>query len=434
MGSLFGDAGKRWAILCLAAAVSATLIYQAGKLSLAWYWESSGQAAQEMRAANLVPGDAQAWDQLGETAEFNFDNPDPKRAISYYLRAVKENPRSASNWIVLAAAYESTGNRNGAQAAYKTAQRDYPISAEVAWQYGNFLLRQGQMAQALLEIHRALLTDPKLTPLAIQSVWNFDPDVNLILGSILPVDENADFAALDFLVSQHQTQAELEAWQRIVLLAREKPIDLNRTFPLLDELIAQDRRDDVQRIWREALQASRWPTAPPVDHSIVWNGGFEAPIANGGLDWRFQQTPGAYISVDSVVHHSGSRSLRVGFTGGANLNFAHVQQIEPAQPNTVYDFQAYVRTQDISTDSGMHFEIFDPERQAQIYVLTPNLLGSTPWTAVRAKVTTSSQTHFLELRLHRFPSRFFDNKINGTIWVDDVTLTPRPASAKRPPL
>ena len=434
MGSFFGDAGKRWAILCLAAAVSATLIYQAGKLSLAWYWGSSGQSAEEMRAVRLVPGDAQAWKQLGEAVEFNFADPDLKSAITYYLRAVKENPRSASNWIALAIAYEAMGDLNRAKDAYKHALRDYPISAEVAWQYGNFLLRQGQTAQALSEIHRALLTDPKLTPLAIRSVWNFNPDVNLILGSVLPADENVDFAALDFFVSQHETQAELQAWQRIVLLAREKPIALQKAFPLLDELITQNRTAEVQRAWREALEASRWTAAPPVDHSVVWNGGFEAPIANGGLDWRIQQVPGAYISVDSVVHHSGSRSLRVGFTGGVNLDFAHVQQIEPVQPNAVYDFQAYVRTEDISTDSGVHFEIFDPERQSQVYVLTPNMRGSTPWISVHAKVTTSPQTHFLEVRLHRFPSHFFDNKISGTIWVDDVTLTPRPASAKHPQL
>ncbi|MHB8753380.1 MAG: tetratricopeptide repeat protein [Candidatus Acidiferrales bacterium] len=434
MRSLFGDAGKRWATLCLAAAVSAILIYQAGKLSLAWYWESSGQPVQEMRAARLVSGDAEGWEQLGEAVEFNFASPDPKRAITYYLRAVKENPRSASHWIALASAYEAAGDLNHAKGAYEKAQHDYPISAEVAWQYGNFLLRQGQTAQGLSEIHRALLTDPTLTPLAIRSVWNFSPDVNLILGTVLPADENADFAALDFFVSQHQTQAELEAWERIVLLAREKPIALQRAFPLLDDLIAQNRGAEVQRAWLEALEASRWPAAPPVDRSVVWNGGFEAPIANGGLDWRIQQVPGAYISVDSIVHHSGSRSLRIGFTGGVNLDFAHVQQIEPAQANTVYDFQAYVRTQDISTDSGMHFEIFDPQRQSQVYVLTPNMVGSTSWREVSAKITTLPETHFLEIRLHRFPSHFFDNKINGTIWIDDVTLTPGSASAKKPPL
>ena len=433
MGSLVGNTGRRWAILCLAAAVSATLIYQAGKLSLAWYWESSGQAAKQARAARLVPGDAQAWELLGETTQFNLGGPDPHRAISYYLRAVRINPRSASHWIALAVSYEATGDMDHARDAYEKAQSVYPISADVAWKYGNFLLRQGQTTQGLAEIHRALLNDPQLTPLAIRSVWNFDPDVNLILGNLLPSNEDADFAALDFFVSMHEAQAELDTWERIVSLSSKKQIDLQRTFPLLDELIAKNRADDAQRVWHEALEASRWPAAPPVDRSIVWNGGFEYPIANGGLDWRLQQSPGAYINVDSAFHHSGSRSLRVGFTGGVNMDFTQVQQIAPAQPSTTYNFQAYVRTEDISTDSGMHFEVFDPQHQAQVYALTPNMLGSTPWIPVRAEITTAPQTHFLEVRLRRFPSRLFDSKINGTIWIDDVTLIPKPISTKRPP-
>jgi len=427
--SVAEDAGKRWAILCLAIAVSATLIYQAGKLTLAWYWERSGHIAEQLRAANLVPENAEAWDHLGQTVEFNFDHADPARAIGYYLRAVKVDPRSANYWMDLALAYEATGHIARAKDAYETAQRDYPISAGVAWKYGNFLLRQGQTSEGLAEIHRALLHDSTLIPLAIRGVWNFDPNVQLILDDVLPASETAYFQALDFYVGIRQAEAALSAWERIVALSGQKPIDLKKSFPLLDELIAQDRAAAVQRVWREAVTASRWPEAPPVDHSIVWNGGFEAPIANGGLDWRFQQTSGAYISIDSTVHHSGSRSLRVGFTGGMNMDFVQVQQIEPAEPNTTYEFEAFVRTEDISTDSGIHFEIFDPEHQAQVYVLTPNMLGSSPWAPVRAEVTTAAQSHFLEIRLRRFPSRFFDSKIGGTVWIDDVTLAPKASVA-----
>ena len=268
--------------------------------------------------------------------------------------------------------------------------------------------------------------------MAIRSVWNFDPDVNLILGSVLPANEGADLTALDFFLGIHETQDALEAWKRIVVLSRQQAIDINRAFPLLDELIAKDRAGDARRVWREALEASRWPVATTVDDSIVWNGGFETPIANGGLDWRFQQLPGAYISIDSSVYHSGSQSLRVGFTGGVNMDFAHVQQIEPAQPDTTYDFQAYVRTESISTDSGVHFELFDPQHEREVYLLTPDIVGTTPWTALHAKVTTSPNTHFLEVRLVRFPSRLFDNKISGTIWIDDVTLIPEAAQSNHP--
>jgi len=422
VGSNFAGSGGRWVILCFAAAVSATMVYQAGKLSLAWYWENSGQPAKQIRAAELVPGNAEAWTRLGEATQFSLRETNPGLAISYYLRAVSINPLSAPHWIDLANAYEATGDVSHAQEAYKNAKRDYPISADVAWKYGNFLLRQGETAQGLSEIDRALLNDSSLTPLAIRSVWNFDPDVNLILGSVLPANEDADLTALDFFLGIHETQDALEAWKRIVALSRQQAIDIRRTFPLLDELIAENRADDARRVWREALEASRWPIATPTDDSIVWNGGFETPIANGGLDWRFQQLPGAYISTDSSVYHSGSQSLRVGFTGGVNMDFAHVQQIEPAQPDTTYDFQAYVRTESISTDSGLHFELFDPQHERDVYVLTPNIVGTMQWTALRAKVTTSPNSHFLEIRLHRFPSRLFDNKISGAIWIDDVTL------------
>jgi len=432
VGSHFAGSGRRWVILCLAAAVSATIVYQAGKLSLAWYWERSGQPAKQIRAAELVPGNAEAWERLGDATQYSLNETNPTLAISYYLRAVRINPLSASHWMALANAYEATGDVSRAHEAYENAKRDYPISADVAWKYGNFLLRQGKTTQGLSEIHRALLSDPSLTALAIRSIWNFDPDVNLIFGSVLPASEGSGFAALDFLLGIHETQDALEAWKRIVALSGRQAIDIKSTFPLLDELIAQDRAQDAQRVWHEALQASRWPLAAPMDDSIVWNGGFETPIANGGLDWRFQQLPAAYISTDSSVYHSGAHSLRVGFTGGANMDFAHVQQIEPAQPDTTYDFQVYVRTESISTDSGVHFELFDPQHEREVYVLTPNIVGTTPWTVVRAKVTTSPSTHFLEIRLHRFPSRLFDNKISGTIWIDDVTLVREAAQSNHP--
>ena len=434
MGANFAGSGARWVILCFAVAVSATMVYQTGKLSLAWYWENSGQPAKQIRAAELVPGNAEAWERLGEAAQYSLSETNPSLAISYYLRAVSINPLSASHWIELANAYEATGDVVHAQEAYKNAKRDYPISADVSWKYGNFLLRQSQTTQGLSEIHQALLNDPSLTGLAIRSVWNFDPDVNLILGSVLPANEDADLTALDFFLGIHETQDALEAWKRILAFSHQQAIDIRRTFPLLDELIAEGRADDARRVWRETLEASRWPVATPVDDSIVWNGGFETPIANGGLDWRFQQLPGAYISTDSSVYHSGSQSLRVGFTGGVNMDFAHVQQIEPAQPDTTYDFQAYVRTESISTDSGLHFELFDPQHERDVYVLTPNIVGTTPWTALHAKVTTNPNTHFLEIRLHRFPSRLFDNKISGAIWIDDVTLVKEAARSNHPSL
>ena len=433
MTSLSADSRSRLAILCFAGVFSLTLIYQASKLCLAWYWGCSNDISQQLRGANLVPGDAEAWDRLGQAAQWNFDSPNPSLAVSYYRKAVADDPRSADDWLNLANAYEVVGDVAKASSAYKVAQSDYPISADVAWKYGNFLLRQGQTREGLRQIRDAVVTDPKLIPLAISQMWTFDHDANVILSDILPPDPAAYFQALDFFSANQNTDAAMIAWGRIIALPRRHPLDLKQSFPFLDSLIAQGDTADIRRIWRQALSAADWDSEPPTDDSLVWNGSFESPIVDGGLDWRVDQIPGAYISVDSNTAHSGTHSLRVDFSGGMNLDFYHVHQFVPVQPSTAYVFQAFLRTEAISTESGIGFEILDQQHK-EVNVLTSNLTGTNPWTPVRADVTTGPDTKFLWIRLRRFPSKRFDNKLGGTVWVDDVTLVPQttPAGHSQP--
>lgn len=421
-GVLLGDAAKRWAILFAAVVVSFAAMYQAARLYVAWDLGRSSNPAAQIRGANLE-GNAEAWGRLGEATAANFDNFQPDRARAFFERSVHLNPRSARLWMDLAGTYEEQGNISEAKSAYLQAQKDYPISADVAWRFGNFLLRQGQTSEGLEKIHRAILADPKLAPLAISVVWSFEPNVDVLLHRVLPYDRDLYFEALDFLAAKHQEDAALQTWQEIVNSPAAKPLRLPSAFPFMDDLIASDRSADAQRVWEEALKEAHWPQGESEEDSVVWNGGFEAPIANGGLGWRFDQEPGYYISIDPQVHHSGEQSLRVDFTGGFNLDFAAVQQFLPVHPRAMYSFRCFIRTRSISTESGMRFEIVDPNHH-EVNADTTALTGTNPWTLVSANFTTGADTHFLNIRLRRFPSQLFDNKLSGTVWVDDVTLTP----------
>lgn len=422
-----GHARKRAAIVCVAAAVFLAVVYQATRLWLAWSWECSSSLRQQIRGANLTPGDAEAWDRIGEAIAANFDAP-PGAATSFFERAVAADSRSAGDWMDLAQAYEAQGNRTGASAAYERARQDYPISAEVSWKFGNFLLRQGQTAEGLNEVHRALVTDEGLVPLALSRVWNSDPDVHLILNGVLPPGQSARLQALDFFAGIHAQSAAVETWREVLSAAKAKPISLEDAFPYLQYLIASDQAAEARSVWREAIAAARWPASGPTVDSRIWNGGFEEPVANGGLDWRLSQVPGAYAELDSRVHHSGDQSLRVDFTGGRNLDFWYVDQIVPVEPSTNYVFQYFMRTQSISTESGLRFEILDLNDN-QVNRMTPDLTGTNPWTLEKIDVVTGQRTHFLDIRLRRLPSRLFDNKLSGTVWVDDVSLLTKPESA-----
>ena len=65
-------------------------------------------------------------------------------------------------------------------------------------------------------------------------------------------------------------------------------------------------------------------------------------------------------------------------------------------------------------------------------LVTENLTGSHPWMNVEDNVTTGAETHFLLLRLNRLPSRLFENKLSGTVWVADIALVPATGESAKP--
>ena len=330
----------------------------------------------------------------------------------------------------LAAAYEDIGDIPKARNAFARARAVYPSSAEVAWLYGNFLLRREEYDEGYAQVQRAVRADPGLLAIAITRTWRSSHDVQLLLDRVLPPNTDAYFQALDFLAANQQTDAGLVVWQRLLALGR--PITLSRAFPFLDELIHEERATDSERVWLEALAAAGLPHDPPALHSLVWNGDFAREFANGGLDWRWRGVLGAEINFDRGPAGGTSRAVRLDFTGGSNLELNEPDQYVPVQPGCGYHFHAQMRTEGITTESGIRFSLTDPNHGDAVGVTTENFTGSRAWTPIEADLTTGPQTHFLLLRLLRSPSRLFDNRLGGTAWIAEVALTQSTAAPEQP--
>jgi tetratricopeptide (TPR) repeat protein len=392
----------------------------------AWIWRANADiGAQDLksieRGTQLLPGDADGWDRLGRFQQWNFAHADPAAAVQDYERAVSDLPLSPYYWIDLATAYGQTGDINKANAAFQRAEADYPVSGEVAWQYGNFLLRENQAQKGLEEVHRAVASDPSLIPLAISRVWISTHDVNVLLDRVLPQNTGAYFQALDFFQSANDLASALVVWKK--LLGLHQPFALPSAFAFLDQLIAADRATDARTVWTEAARACGIPPEPQLG-SVIWNGRFTEPFANGGLGWRWNSPVGVEINFDDPRVAAPARSVRLDFGGGNNTDLEAPFEYVPVQPHSTYEFHAYLKTQGITTESGMQFAISDPNHRGAVEVTTDNLTGTHPWTAAKAEVATGPDTHFLIVRLYRQPSRLFDNKLAGTAWIADVSLTP----------
>ena len=417
--SLVG-ARKRWLFFAVLLLVAGAFGFEAAKGWLAAHWADSPRSQDWFRAANLEPGNAEYWHRLGLFEQWDMERDDLQQALRYYQKAAEVNPRSDIYWMDLAGAYGMLGATSRAREAYEQAKLDHPVSPEVAWRYGSFLLRQNDASKAFAEFRVALMRDPKLETSAVAQSWKAGASPSLILNEILPAQSQYYLVALDFFLSQRQDAAALEIWSR--LLDLKQPLEIQQAVPLVNDLIAQDRAQEARNVWQQALTATHSAADSKGDPSVLFNGGFEHDLVNGGFDWRETPVQGASFEIDTGVAHSGARSLRINFDGSANLDFAHLLQWVAVQPRSRYRFAAYLRTEGISTDSGVRFQVYDPHHPAVPQTLTAELTGTHPWSLVDAELTTGPETHLLAVVLRRVPSRKFDNKLQGTVWVDDVSL------------
>jgi tetratricopeptide (TPR) repeat protein len=408
--------------LGLSLVVSSILIFQAGELWLADRRIHSNNYELMSLGANLTPGNGEAWDRLGRYNQLNFASPDPSAAILNYQRALQDDPRSSTYWMDLGSAYEDTGDIGKAREAYERGVAVYPISAAAAWNYGNFLLRQQDYENAYPQIRRAVSMDSSLLPLAISRTWRATGNIDELIDKALPRTADAYWQTLDFFVSINRVDLGLAIWPK--LLDLKTPLPLNRSFAFLDALIADNRAADAHRIWTDALSASGSNQPQPVNPSLLSDGNFTAAFANGGLGWRWNPAIDASIDFDEPSTNGEGRSLRVDFEGGSNLDLSSPAQYVAVDPSRKYRFQGSIRTEGITTDSGVRFSIVDPNHLDEVNIASDNFRGSRPWTKVTIDVTSAENTHFLVVRLLRAPSTFFDNKISGSAWIAALSLVP----------
>jgi len=425
------DLTRTWSRICFltnVCLVSGVLTFFSGRAFVAAHWNASSNPELWQKASRLESGSAEYRSRAGLSRQWELSPVGVHESVRGLELATQANPWSADLWMELADAYQAAGDPVQAQQSYEKAQVNYPISSEVAWRYGSFLLYEGKLSDGYAQIRRALLVDPSLTSSAISECWRSDPNVASILDKVLPAKPEYYDSAMDFFLSHNLLDPALVVWNRQRELGL--PITMTDAIPIVDALIDQDRLAEAEHTWQQVLEAANWPRDPSDGGSLVLNGGFEHGIANGGFDWREVAISGARLDFESPIAHSGSRSLQIQFDGTINLDYQNLFQYVSVESGTHYHFSAYVRTEAISTDRGIRFEILDPRHSSPVQLMTPDVVGTNPWTLVQSDLVTGPDTHLLKITLRRIPSWKFDNKLSGTVWVDDVALTPMSKASK----
>jgi hypothetical protein len=293
----------------------------------------------------------------------------------------------------------------------------------VWWEAGNYYLRTNKPNAAFPSFHRLLELSPNYAEPTFDLTLRTYRNPTLILENVLgdEKDPKLALAFADFMSANNQFDVAHQAWTRIVGGGTPPPFVAVR--PYLDRLLSHGHYQEAQAVWVDLERQG--VIARPADSeqgNLVFNGGFERLPLDAGFDWRSQPSP--YVSVDfaDASPYEGTHCLRVDFPVSQNDEFAPVYQILPVAPNQAYTLAAYVRSRDITSDSGPRLRVTDPACPSCLNAATDTTVGSTPWHTVTLKFITGPQTPAVLISVWRPRSRTFPMDISGSFWLDAVSV------------
>jgi tetratricopeptide (TPR) repeat protein len=344
------------------------------------------------------------------------DNPD-NVSQTYLLESVRRYPGSPDRWAALGKALWRSGEIERARQSLSNAVALGPNRQGTLFTLADFYHSLGEDGPALEQTSRALQGTKELD----QAFFNWFKQNKIPLTKVvshgLPPDARVFQNYIRYLANSKDADAAEQVWT--VAIARGYADDkLAREY--VEFLAGQNRFDSAARAWAAYLGDRK---DGYLESNWLFNGDFESEMhSDFFLDWAAWGGGGVAVARDPEVKHTGAYSLRMRFDGTQNVTDAHVGQRAVVAPGR-YRFEAYLKTQELTTDQGLSLHIFDATSASHADVRTEPLLGTHDWTKVDVNICVPPQTKTLQVRVVRRPSQKFDNLIKGTLWLDSVHLT-----------
>jgi tetratricopeptide (TPR) repeat protein len=399
------------------------LAFRAVVIAVAATMGNSSESREVRQAVALDPANPQLHYRLGRVDGYSMDPSEVQDGLKQLRQATILAPTQPEYWSGLASACESVGDTTCADRALQRTLALAPATPRYRWNAANDELARGRADEALREFQKLLEMDPGYAPETIRLCLKYVGDPGKVFRSVLAnrEDPQLNFSFINYLVAHGQGAEAYPAWQATVALNKAFPVVL--AGPYLEWLIRQGRDQEAVSAWRD-LQSHGIIRKPPAgsEGNLVFNGGFEGPLLKMGFGWRVHKEPYTRVVLDGSGPYAGDRSARVDFTVSRNDNDEPLSEIVPVTPGHSYRLQAFVRSDDISSNSGPRLRVTDPKCSRCLDVSTDGTVGTTNWHPVTVNFSTGPSTRQVQISICRFRSLAFPTEISGRFWVDAVDL------------
>ncbi len=334
--------------------------------------------------------------------------------LATLLEFLRRDPAGPNRWCDLGDWFRHNGRDSEARYSFTRAVELAPRIPYINFRAGSFFLADGDTAAALRLLATVLKSSVAYESNVFQLFDDYGVPADQIVASEVPTASVRNL--LQRVLAQRSDERTLSTttlWQHLMTTGLA---DDQSAASYIAALIREgDLRGAAER-WKE-FAGTR--DAAYLSATYTFNGGFEATLTRSPFDWQFAGGSGSVGSTVDSLAYQGRRSARIAFEGTHNVSTAMMSQ-SVFLPTGRYSFRARLKSDAITTNEGVYFAI-GGVRDSR--VTTEKVVGTTDWHLVE-RILDVPADELVQVQLTRDHSLKFDNKINGTVWIDDVQIVP----------
>ncbi|MFY9553534.1 MAG: hypothetical protein WAV20_04115 [Blastocatellia bacterium] len=336
-------------------------------------------------------------------------------------RAVDLSPWDYRHRLLLATVEEARGDRAAAERSLLEGIALAPNYTEVHWRLANLLLREGKLGKSVVEFRAANSSNPQLLLGSLDLLWRVSAGNLATVQAVTPRDPQSQIVLAQYLLKQSRASDAITVFGGI---DRNVLIGLRDSPAFINSLISDGRFEEARGLWVGLVSGGYAQPGHPLPG--VWNGGFESDIlpSLAQFDWMISRNEYAEPAFDLSAAHTGSRSLRIDFTGRDTTRLdGQIKQMLVVRPGAVYRLDCYVKTERLETPEGPRVTVIGQTSSAVIATSDPIATGSSDWRRIGVDFTAPQSEHAVVVTIKRIPKFVYDNPTRGTVWFDDFVLT-----------
>lgn len=324
---------------------------------------------------------------------------------------VDADPANPLVWCAYAQVLSVHGETRQAQSVFDHAVSLGPGMAPVLMRAANFDFTHGRREHGFLLSARILSQTSAFDEIIFSYLQRADVPAGMLLGNAIPAASRPARSWLGWLRAHGSDQDLCDTW---TWMQRNALLDEKSAGEVAWTLWNRASYRTAYALWTDWLGLSRGGDSR---RQLLANGDFRNPPKESPFDWALGSMPSVAVTQ--------ANGLEVRFAGTENVAFSHVRQFTVAAPGR-YRFSAEVASENLTTDQGPFFRIFDPANPGRLNVETAAIGGTVVRSWIGVEFTVTQRTEALAVQLERRPSQRFDNRISGTLYIHQVSLVPLP--------